>query len=54
MNSIQKKSTFMYAARSFEILCTGKEKVSEMIQKFINKFNPDSNINDYNFIMKEK
>ena len=54
MNSTQKKSTFMYAARSFEILCTGKEKVSEMIQKFINKFNPDSNINDYNFYYEGK
>ena len=54
MASTQKKTTFMYAARSFEILCTGKEKVSEMIQKFINKFNPDSRIHDYNFYYEGK
>ena len=49
MDSTQKKFIFMYAARSFEITCTSKEKLNEMFQKFINIFNHDSNIHDYNF-----
>ena len=39
----------MYANKSFLILCTGNEKVYELIQRFLTKFNPDSKIIDYNF-----
>ena len=44
-----KKASFIYAKKTFEILCTGKDKFEELFQKFINKFNPDSEIRDYNF-----
>ena len=54
MDSTQKKFIFMYAARSFEITCTSKEKLNEMFQKFINIFNHDSNIHDYNFYYEGK
>ena len=49
MASIQKTAIFMYATRSIQILCTGKEKVNEIFEKFKNKFNSDSRIKDYNF-----
>ena len=49
MESTQKISIFMYANKSFTIPCNGKEKVNQMIQKFINQFNPDSKIVDYIF-----
>ena len=49
MASLQKTAIFMYAAKPIQILCKGNEKVNVMIQKFINKFNSDSEIRDYNF-----
>ena len=54
MNSIQKKFIFMYATRSYEIPCTGNEKLIEIIQKFIDIFNPDSISHDYNFYYEGK
>ena len=47
--SNDKKASFIYSKRTFEILCTGKDKLEELFQKFIIKFNPDSQIRDYNF-----
>ena len=49
MTSTQTKALFIYEERPIEILCTGKETINEIIQKFINKFNPGSKIHDYNF-----
>ena len=49
MTTKQKSAIFIYANKSILILCTGKEKVNEIIQRFITKFNPDSKIIDYNF-----
>ena len=50
MSSSQKTAIFMYAAKSFTVQCTGKEKVVELIKKFLTKFNPDSRVVDYNFV----
>ena len=41
--------TFMYANKGNSIMCSGKDKIETMIDKFINKFNPNSKIVDYNF-----
>ena len=49
MTSTQTKALFIYEERPIEILCTGKETINEIIQKFINKFNSDPKIHDYNF-----
>lgn len=43
------KITFMYANKGISVFCLGKEKIEAMIDKFINKFNPDSKIIDYKF-----
>ena len=43
------KVTFMYANKGTTIFCSKKEKIEEMIDKFINKLNPDSRNIDYNF-----
>ena len=49
MTSTQINVSFIYIDKPIEILCTGKETINEIIKKFINKFNPDSKIHDYNF-----
>ena len=41
--------TFMYANKGNSVLCSGKDKIEVMIDKFINKFNPNSKSVDYNF-----
>ena len=41
--------TFMYANKGNSVLCSGKDKIETMIDKFINKFNPNSKSVDYNF-----
>ena len=43
------KVTFMYAHRGISVTCSRKEKIEAMIDKFRNKFNPDSKNVDYNF-----
>ena len=35
MTSTQTKALFNYEERIFEILCTGKETINEIIQKFM-------------------
>ena len=54
MSLENKIAIFMYAGKSFSIQCKGKDKVIEMIQKFLNKFNPDSKIVEYFFIYEGK
>ena len=49
MTTTQINVSFIYIDKPIEILCTGKETINEIIKKFINKFNPDSKIHDYNF-----
>ena len=53
MSSIQKNATFVYTNRAITIPCQGKEKLVELIKKYIDQLNPNSSINDYYFIMKE-
>ena len=49
MSSTQKTLIFMFQRSSFPFSCTGKEKISEMIKKFIDIYNKESKIIDYNF-----
>ncbi len=49
MSSTQKTAIFMYAGKSFPIPCKGKEKIIDMILKFMQKFNPNSKYINYNF-----
>ena len=49
MTSTPKTYTFMYAAKPYIIPYTGKETFKEMIIKFIEVFNKESKIHDYNF-----
>ena len=54
MTSTQKTYSFMYAAQPYEIPCTGKEPFKEIIIKFLEIFNKDSQIRDYNYYFKGK
>ena len=55
MNSTQKTAIFMYAnKKTISIQCQGKEKFVEIIKKFINKINQNSNIVDYYFYYEGK
>ena len=49
MSSSQKTLIFMFQKMPFPFSCSGKEKISEMIKKFINTYNKESKIIDYNF-----
>ena len=49
MSSAQKTLIFMFQKMPFTFSCTGKEKISEMINLFINTYNKESKIIDYNF-----
>ena len=54
MASTQKTYTFMYAAQPYVINSTGKEPFKEIIIKFLEKFNKDSKIHDYNYYYQGK
>ena len=43
------KATFIYETRSILVLSSSKEEINSMLQKFVNKLNPDSKIVDYKF-----
>ena len=43
------KVTFMYSKKQILIFCSEEDKIEIMLQKFINKFNPDSKSIDYCF-----
>ena len=50
MESTQKTASFMFENKqSISIPCQGKEKLVELIKKYIKQINPNSNIVDYNF-----
>ena len=52
MTSTPKTYTFIYSAIPYVIPYTGKETFKEMIIKFIEVFNKESKIHDYNFYYK--
>ena len=54
MSSKMKEASFVYLKKSFQISCTGKEKVKDIILKFINQYNPKSGIVDYIFFYDGK
>ena len=35
------KATFIYETRSILVLSSSKEEINSMLQKFVNKLNPD-------------
>jgi len=49
MSSKQKTATFVYTTRAISIPCQGKEKLVEVIKKYIDQLNQNSSINDYYF-----
>ena len=49
MSSKQKTATFVYTTRAISISCQGKEKLVELIKKYIDQLNPNSSIKDYYF-----
>ena len=49
MSSTQKTATFVHTNRAISIQCQGKEKLVEVIKKYIAQFNSNSSINDYYF-----
>ena len=53
MSSAQKTLIFMFQKMPFPFSCTGKEKISEMIKKFIDTYNKESKIIDYNFFYEK-
>ena len=53
MSSEQKTLIFMFQRSSFPFSCTGKEKIKEMIKKFIDIYNKESKIIDYNFFYEK-
>ena len=53
MSSEQKTLIFMFQKMPFTFSCTGKEKISEMIKKFIDIYNKESKIIDYNFFYEK-
>ena len=54
MSSTQKTAIFMYADKPTTIQCTSKEKVLDIIERFLKKFEPDSKVIDFNFIYNGK
>ena len=50
MSTKQINVSFIYASKRFDVKCTKKDTIREIIQQFINKYNKDSKIRDYNFI----
>jgi hypothetical protein len=55
MESTQKTASFMFENKqSISIPCQGKEKLVELIKKYIKQINPNSNIVDYNFYYEGK
>ena len=53
MSSVKKTLIFMFQKMPFPFPCTGKEKISEMIKKFIATYNKESKIIDYNFFYEK-
>ena len=49
MSSTQKTASFVFRNRSISIQCQGKEKLVEIIKKYIDQLNPNSSIDDYYF-----
>jgi len=49
MLSTQKTASFVYTNRIISIPCQGKEKLVELIKKYIDQVNPNSSIDDYYF-----
>jgi hypothetical protein len=49
MSSTEKTATFMFANKSISIQCQGKQKLIEVIKKYLNKLNPNSRIAEYYF-----
>ena len=49
MSSKQKTATFVYANKTTSIQCTGGEKVLDMLERYLKKFDPDSKVIDFNF-----
>ena len=43
------KVIFIYETRSILVLCSSKEEINTIFQKFVNKLNPDSKTYDYKF-----
>ena len=54
MESTQKTAIFVYTNKTNSIICQGKEKLVEVIKKYINKINPNSSILDYYFYYEGK
>ena len=53
MSSTQKTLIFMFQRSSFPFSCTGNETINEMIKKFIDIYNKESKIIDYNFFYEK-
>ena len=49
MSSKQKTATFVYANKTTSIQCTGGEKILDMLERYLKKFDPDSKVIDFNF-----
>ena len=49
MSSTQKLLIFIYAGKTFNIKCQGKDKFRDVIKKFLMEFNPNSEERDYTF-----
>lgn len=45
----QVRVIFVYETKTIQVLCSCKEEIKKMFQKFINKVNPESKINEYSF-----
>lgn len=45
----QVRVIFVYETKTIQVLCSYKEEIKKMFQKFINKVNPESKINEYSF-----
>ena len=43
------KATFICETKTIQILCSQKDEMKTLFQKFINKFNTESQIKDYIF-----
>ena len=48
------KATFVYDTKTIDILCSAKDEMKTLFQKFINKFNPESEIKEYIFYYEGK
>ena len=45
----QVRVIFVYETKTIQVLYLCKEEIKKMFQKFINKVNPESKINEYSF-----